>query len=430
MKPYSQMTPQELEAQYLSVKAEYKKAKAMAADLNMARGKPSPAQLDLSRHMLNVLSEDSNLIAEDGLDCANYGGLAGIHEARRFMAEILDTTQDHVILFGSASLNAMYDAVARAMTNGVLGHTPWSQLDDVKFLCPCPGYDRHFNICEHLGIDMVPIEMTPEGPDMSTIERLVASDESIKGIWCVPQYSNPQGYTYSDETVMRFANLKCAAKDFRIFWDNAYCVHHLYDSPKQQDHVANILDACNQAGNPDLVYVFCSTAKITFPGAGISCMAASKKNIDATLKDISNQTISHDKLNQLRHVRFLKDAEGLKRHMSKHAKLLRPKFELLLKIFDEDLSEAEVGTWTKPLGGYFITYTGKKNTARRIVELAKDAGVTLTPAGAPFPYGDDREDATLRIAPSFPSMEELEVAGRIFTLCARLATLEVLFKSR
>ena len=430
MKSYKQMTREELQEQYLSLQSEYTKVKAIAANLNMARGKPSQAQLDLSRHMLNVLSSDSDLFSEDGLDCANYGGLAGIAEARRFMADVLGTTPEYVILFGSASLNAMYDAVARAMTNGVLGQTPWAKLDEVKFLCPCPGYDRHFNICEHFGIDMVPIDMTPEGPDMSTIEKFVAADESIKGIWCVPQYSNPQGYTYSDETVKRFANLKCAAKDFRIFWDNAYCVHHLYDDPQKQDYVANILDACNQAGNPDLVYVFCSTAKITFPGAGISCMAASKKNIDATLKAISNQTISHDKLNQLRHVRFLKDMKGLKKHMSKHAKLLRPKFELLLDIFDEDLTEAEVGTWTKPRGGYFITYTGYKNTAHRIVELAKDAGVTLTPAGAPFPYCVDQQDSTLRIAPSFPSLEELEVAGRVFTLCARLATLEVLCKSR
>ena len=333
-----------------------------------------------------------------------------------------------MIIFGNSSLNVMYDTVARAMTHGVMGSTPWCKLDKVKFLCPVPGYDRHFAITEHFGIEMINIPMTSEGPDMDLVEELVNNDPAVKGIWCVPKYSNPQGITYSDETVFRFANLKPAAEDFRIFWDNAYCVHHLYED--KQDYLLEILMECKKAGNPDMVYKFSSTSKISFPGSGIAAMAAS----DANLKDIRNmmkvQTIGHDKVNQLRHVRFFKDIHGIVEHMKKHADILRPKFETVLEVLDKELGGLEIGSWIAPRGGYFISFDALDGCAKAIVAKAKEAGVVLTGAGATFPYGKDPHDSNIRIAPSYPTPEELEMAADIFVLSVKLVSIDKILEEK
>ena len=428
MARYADMTVEELRALQRQLEDEYQAYCAKGLDLNMARGKPGADQLALSAAMLDTLNSSSELVAEDGTDCRNYGVLTGIPEARKFMADMLGTVPEQVIVCGNASLNIEYDMMARAMVHGVLGSTPWLKLDTVKFLCPAPGYDRHFAICEHFGIEMIAVEMTPTGPDMDEVERLVAEDSAIKGMWCVPMYSNPQGYTYSDDTVRRIAALKPAAEDFRVFWDNAYCVHHLYDEPENQDKLLEILDACAQAGNPELVYEFCSTSKITFPGAGIAAIASGPENIASIAQLMNAQTIGHDKLNQLRHVRFLKDARGLAEHMSKHAALLRPKFEAVLDILEEDLGQADVATWAHPRGGYFISFEGPQGSAKAIVAKAAAAGVKMTNAGATYPYGDDPRDSNIRIAPSYPNKDELEQAARIFTLCVRLVAIELLLK--
>ena len=340
---------------------------------------------------------------------------------------MLDVAPEQAIVCGASSLNVMFDTIARAWISGLGGQLPWSKLDSVKFICPVPGYDRHFAICEHFGIEMIPVELGEDGPDVAEVARLVA-DPAVKGIWCVPQYSNPCGYTYSDEVVRGLTALKPAASDFRIFWDNAYAVHHLYDEPTQQDHVLNIIDACADAGHPDMVFEFCSTSKVTLPGAGISAFVSSVANVNEMLAAMGAQTIGFDKLNQLRHVRFLKDAEGVAAHMSKHAELLRPRFEKVLEIFDEDLGDTGIGSWTRPRGGYFISFTGLDGTAKATVAKAKEAGVALTGAGATWPYGNDPHDSNIRIAPSFPSIEELEQAARIFTVCARMTALEKLME--
>ena len=329
MPAYADMTTEELAAKRDELMREYEAIKAKGLALNMARGKPSSAQLDLSMPMLASVTTYEDCLAEDGTDCRNYGVLDGIPEAKRLMASMLDDDADHVIVFGSSSLNIMYDTMARCWSFGTLGHTPWSKLDEVKWLCPCPGYDRHFGVTEAFGITMIPVTMTADGPDMDEVERLVAADASVKGIWCVPKYSNPGGVTYSDEVVRRLAAMPCAAEDFRIFWDNAYGIHHLYDAPEQQDQLLDIRAACDEAGNPDRCFKFASTSKVTFPGAGISAMAASAANIADVKARMNPQVIGHDKLNQLRHVRFLRDAKGLAAHMSKHAAILRPKFELV-----------------------------------------------------------------------------------------------------
>ena len=422
MKKMDEMSKEELLREKEELLAAYKDYESQGLKLNMARGKPSLEQLNLSFPMMDVMNSYNGMAAEDGTDCRNYGELEGIEEARRLIAEIMDTTADHVICFGNSSLNVMYDMVSRAMTHGVCGSTPWVKLPEVKFLCPVPGYDRHFAITEFFGIKMINIPMLETGPDMDLVEQYVKSDPSIKGIWCVPKFSNPEGVIYSDETVLRFANLKPAAEDFRIYWDNAYSVHYLYDDKKPQ--IPDLVRECQKAGNPDLVYKFASTSKITFPGSGISGMAVSKRNRDSILEMLKIQTIGPDKVNQLRHVRFLKNRAGVEEQMKKHAAILRPKFEMVEKVLDTELLARGIGSYLKPLGGYFISYNAPEGTAKRIVQLAKECGVTMTGAGAPFPYGKDPKDSVIRIAPSFPPLEELEKAAEIFAICVKLATIE------
>ena len=384
MKAYQELSKEELVSLKAELEKKFEDAKGKGLKLDMSRGKPSVAQLDMGMDIFDVLNSTSDLTSMEGIDVRNYGVLDGILEAKNMMADIMGVTADHVIVYGNASLNVMFDAVSSAMTHGVMGNTPWCKLDKVKFLCPAPGYDRHFAITQHFGIEMIAVSMTPQGPDMDMVEKLVSEDESIKGIWCVPKYSNPQGYTYSDETVRRFANLKPAAKDFRIFWDNAYSVHHLYDEEERQDKVLEILAECEKAGNPDMVYEFASTSKISFSGAGVAAIATSKGNLECIKKTLAIQTIGHDKINQLRHVRYFKDFDGIKAHMRKHAALMRPKFEAVLEVLDRELSGTGIGAWTKPNGGYFISFDAMEGCAKDIVAKCKEAGVTLTGAGATY----------------------------------------------
>ncbi len=419
MKKYAEMNKQELQDEITLLKAQYKKYQEMDLSLNMARGKPCREQLDLSMGLMDALNSEADLSCEDGTDCRNYGVLTGIDEAKVLIGAMMENKPENIIIYGNSSLNVMYDTVSRAYTHGIMGNTPWCKLDKVKFLCPVPGYDRHFAITEYFGIEMINVDMTPEGPDMDKVEELVSSDESIKGIWCVPKYSNPQGYSYSDETVRRFARLKPAAKDFRIFWDNAYGIHHLYDN--DQDYLIEILEECKKAGNPDLVYKFASTSKITFPGSGIAALATSLNNLDDIKAQLTNQTIGHDKVNQLRHVRFFGDIEGMKQHMRKHADIIRPKFEAVLEILDRDLAPCGIGEWTKPKGGYFISFDAPEGCAKDIVDRAKKAGVTMTGAGATYPYKKDPHDSNIRIAPTYPSLYDLRTAMDIFTVCVRLS---------
>ena len=424
MKAYQELTKEELLSLKAKLSAEYEEAKAKGLKLDMSRGKPAASQLDMGMDFMDVLDSQSNMKTGDGMDVRNYGGLDGIPEAKQLMADIMGVKAENVIVCGNASLSIMYDTVSRSMTHGVLGSTPWCKLDQVKFLCPVPGYDRHFAITQHFGIEMITVPMTPQGPDMDMVEKLVAKDEAIKGIWCVPKYSNPQGYSYSDETVKRMAALKPAAKDFRIFWDNAYAIHHLY--PEKQDEILEILSECEKAGNPDMVYEFCSTSKVTFAGAGIAAIASSKANLDAMRKSMTIQTIGYDKINQLRHVRYFKNIDGIKAHMQKHAEMLRPKFEAVLKVLDEELSGMGIGSWSRPNGGYFISFDAMEGCAKAIVAKCKVAGVVLTGAGATFPYGKDPKDSNIRIAPSFPTPEEMAMATDLFVLCVKLVSVEKL----
>ena len=422
MQKYSEMTKEELNVEYALLKQQYKEFQYKALSLDMSRGKPSPEQLDLSMGMMDVLGPQADMTGEDGVDCRNYGDLEGIPECKELLADIMEVNPDNIIIYGNSSLNVMFDFISRSYTHGVMGSTPWCKLPSVKFLCVVPGYDRHFKITEYFGIEMINVPMLETGPDMDMVEQLVSSDDSIKGIWCVPKYSNPTGNSYDDETVRRFARLKPAAADFRIYWDNAYTVHHLYDH--HQDHLIEILAECKRAGNPDMVYKFASTSKITFSGSGIAACAASLNNLEDIRKQLSIQTIGHDKVNQLRHVRFFKDIHGVVEHMRKHADILRPKFEAVENIFEEELGGLEIGTWTKPNGGYFISFDSLAGCAKEIVARAKKAGVKLTPAGAAFPYGKDPEDKNIRIAPSYPSLQEIEQAARLFTLCVKLVSVK------
>ena len=426
MQSYQEMTKEELLAEKKSLEAEYKKFQQRGLKLDMSRGKPSQEQLDLSMGMMDVLASYVDLTCEDGTDCRNYGVLDGIHEAKVLIGDMIECNPDNIIIYGNSSLNIMYDTIARSMTHGVMGSTPWCKLDKVKFLCPVPGYDRHFAITEYFGIEMINVPMLPTGPDMDMVEKLVSEDPAIKGIWCVPKYSNPQGYTYSEETVKRFARLKPAAPDFRIYWDNAYSVHHLYDDEKEQDFLLEILEECAKAGNPDIVYKFTSTSKISFPGSGIAAVAASKANLDDFRKYMTVQTIGHDKLNQLRHVRFFKNLDGVHAHMSKHAAILRPKFEMVEATLEKELGGLGIGSWTTPKGGYFISFESMDGCAKAIVAKAKEAGVVMTGAGATYPYGKDPKDSNIRIAPSFPPLEELEKAAQVFVVCVKLASVEKL----
>ena len=423
MKSYKELSSQELVQLRDELLKEYENIKAKNLSLDMSRGKPSADQLDISMELMDVLSSKDSLVS-DGVDCRNYGILAGITDAKQLLADMIEVPVDNVIIYGNSSLNIMYDTVSRSYSHGVLGNTPWCKLDKVKFLCPVPGYDRHFAITEFFGIEMINIPMLPTGPDMDMVEKLVESDESIKGIWCVPKYSNPQGITYSDETVLRFANLKPKAKDFRIYWDNAYGVHHLYDD--DQDYLIEILDACTKAGNPDMVYKFCSTSKISFPGSGVAAIAASDANIAEIKKQLTIQTIGHDKLNQLRHVRFYGDMEGVHKYMKKHADILRPKFEMVTDTLENELGSLEIGEWIKPKGGYFVSFDSLPGCAKKIVAKCKEAGITMTNAGATYPYGKDPNDSNIRIAPSFPTIDELKEAMEVFTLCVKLVSVEKL----
>ena len=427
MKACQELSKEELLTLQSSLQKEFEDAKGKGLKLDMSRGKPAVSQLMMGMDIMDTLTSESDMKSEEGVDVRNYGGMDGIAEAKRLMADIMGVDPSQVIVFGNASLSIMYDTVSRSVTHGVMGSTPWCKLDKVKFLCPAPGYDRHFAITQHFGIEMITVPMLPTGPDMDMVEELVSNDESIKGIWCVPKYSNPQGYSYSDETVRRFANLKPAAKDFRIYWDNAYAVHHLYED--RQDEILEILSECEKAGNPDMVFEFCSTSKISFSGAGIAAMAASKANLDFVKKSMTIQTIGYDKINQLRHVRYFKDIQGIREHMRKHADLLRPKFEAVQDVLDKELSGLGIGSWTKPNGGYFISFQTMDGCAKAIVAKCKEAGVVLTNAGATYPYGIDPKDSNIRIAPSFPTPEEMAVATDLFVLCVKLVSVEKLLEN-
>ena len=405
----SQMTKEQLTAFRDENLALYNDFKAKGLCLNMARGNPCKEQLELSVDMLNVFN-DGDFMSTSGNDVRNYGLLDGIPEAKSFFSEMIGVNTDEIIIFGNSSLNAMFWTVQSAFNKGILGNTPWSKLDKVKFLCPVPGYDRHFKVTEFFGVEMINIPMTSTGPDMDMIEKLVAEDDSVKGIWCVPQYSNPDGIVYSDETVKRFASLKPAAKDFRIFWDNAYCIHHLVDSPKQ---ILNILDEAKKAGNENIVYIFGSTSKITFPGAGVAVMGASKENIDELKKYLGISIISYDKMNQLRHVKFFGTFSNMQEHMKKHMAIIAPKFRLVCDMLNKEIAPLGIGSWTDPQGGYFISFNAL-------------AGVTLTGAGATFPYGVDPDDKNIRLAPTYPSLDDLKKAMELFVICVKLVSAEKL----
>ncbi len=418
MKSYKDLSKEELKKEIEILQKRYNEFKAQNLKLDMTRGKPCAEQLDISMDILDIPAKELRKTA-DGTDCFNYGVLDGIPEAKALFAEMLEVSTDEIMVGGNSSLNLMYDTVARAMSLGILGNTPWSKLEGVKFLCPSPGYDRHFAICELFGIEMITVDMKQDGPDMDTIEKLVSEDESIKGIWCVPKYSNPDGITYTDEVVDRFANLKPKAKDFRIFWDNAYCVHHLSDNP---DKLKNILKACKDAGNENMVYIFSSTSKISFPGAGVAVMATSAENLKGVKKSLTIQTIGHDKINQLRHAKYFKSLEGINAHMKKHADILEPKFNTVLEILDAELGGKDIASWNKPNGGYFVSLNTMDNCAKEVAKLAGEAGVALTKAGATFPYGNDPRDRNLRIAPTMPPVEELKKAIEVLGICVQLVS--------
>ena len=422
MKKFSELTKEEMN----NLKVEYEKdiqlLKALKLNLDMSRGKPCKEQLDLSMDLMSVLDKHSNLICSDGTDCRNYGSLGGIKEARELLATFMENKVDNILIYGNSSLNVMYTMIMQAWVFGILGNKPWCKLDKVKFLCPVPGYDRHFAICEEFGIEMINVPMSETGPDMDLIEKLVSDDDSIKGIWCVPKYSNPDGYTYSDETVKRFAKLKTKAKDFRIFWDNAYTVHHLYDEPDKRDHIIEILSECEKCGNPNIVYKFASTSKICFPGSGVASLAASDENIEDIKKHLKIQTIGYDKVNELRHVYYFKNLLGIKSHMMEHAKILRPKFELVLNTFEKELSDLDMVRWTKPHGGYFVSFYAMRGTAKDIVAKCKEVGVKLTDAGASYPYHKDPDDSNIRIAPSYPNIKDLETALKVFVTVVKYVT--------
>ena len=427
MKSYKEMSKEELAALKTELEKAYEDAKGKGLKLDMSRGKPSIAQLDMTMPIMDVLNAESDLRTEAGVDCRNYGVMDGIPEAKALMGAMMGVAPEKVIVCGNASLTIMYNTVSRSVTHGVCGSTPWCKLDKVKFLCPVPGYDRHFAVTEHFGIEMINIPMTPTGPDMDLVEKYVNEDPAVKGIWCVPKYSNPQGITYSDETVKRFAALKPAAEDFRIFWDNAYGIHDLYEDDR--DELLDIMTECEKAGNPDMVYIFASTSKVSFSGSGIAAIAASEKNLADIRKTMTIQTIGYDKINQLRHVRYFKDINGLRAQMKKEADILRPKFEAVISTLEEELSGLGIGEWIKPKGGYFISFNTMEGCAKEVVAKCKEAGVVLTGAGATYPYGKDPQDSNIRIAPSFPTPEEMQQATELFVLCVKLVSVNKLLEA-
>lgn len=428
MKAFRELTREELLEQKDELERAFAVVKEKNLSLDMSRGKPSVAQLEMGMGIMDALNSTSSMKTQTGTDTRNYGVLDGIPEAKKLMADMMQTKPENVIVCGNASLPIMFDTVSRSMTHGVLGSTPWCKLDKVKFLCPAPGYDRHFAITAYFGIEMITIPMSPTGPDMDMVEELVSKDASIKGIWCVPKYSNPQGYTYSDETVRRFAALKPAAEDFRIYWDNAYAVHDLYED--RADQLLDIISECEKAGNPDLVYEFASTSKVSFAGSGISAVASSKANLEGIKKSMTVQTIGYDKVNQLRHVNYFKDIQGIHAQMMRHAQILRPKFEAVLQVLEEELGGLGIGEWTKPNGGYFISFEAMEGCAKAIVAKCKEAGVVLTGAGATYPYGKDPKDSNIRIAPSFPTPEEMAQATDLFVLCVKLVSVDKLLETK
>lgn len=413
---------EDLENEYSALVKQFENIKGMGLNLNMARGKPGKEQLDLSLPMLDVINSKTDFIGVDGVDYRNYGVLEGIEECRKLFAEILGVDYTKVMVGGCSSLNMMFDTISCMMTASIAeGCKPWYEVKNRKFLCPVPGYDRHFGITQYYDFEMIPVPMTESGPDMDIVEKLVESDDSIKGIWCVPKYSNPQGITYSDDTVRRFAALKPAAKDFRIIWDNAYCIHDVTDTP---DSLLNIMDECIKTGNEDLPILFSSTSKITFPGAGVAAMAASDANMAVFKKRYNYEVISYDKLNMLRHVRFLGDYQGLLEHMKKHKAVLKPKFDIVVNTLSAELKPIGIGEWTNPNGGYFVSIDVLNGTAKRVVALCKEAGVVLTGAGATYPLGNDPDDKNIRIAPTFPPNDELQTAMDVFCICVKLAACE------
>ncbi len=420
---YKDYSEDKLNELFKELTAQYEEYKAKNLKLDMSRGKPAAEQLDLTIDMLTHCL-DGDYKSENGIDCRNYGVLDGIPEAKELMMSMLDVKEDEIIVGGNSSLQLMYDTIARAMLLGVLGgDKPWSKNERVKFLCPAPGYDRHFAICESMGIEMITVPYKEDGPDMDMVEKYVSEDEEIKGIWCVPMYSNPTGITYSDEVVKRFANLSPKAKDFRIFWDNAYCIHHLTDTP---DKLLNLLEEAKKNGKENMVFMFTSTSKVSFPGGGIACIGASAANINFIKSQMTYQTIGYDKLNQLRHAKFFKNAEGLKAHMLKHRAIIGPKFEVVLNMLEKEIKPLGIADWHKPNGGYFVSFNGMEGTAKRIVTLCKEAGVVLTGAGATYPYGNDPKDSNIRIAPTFPTVSELTTAMEIFCISVKLASVEKL----
>ena len=424
---YKEYSAEQLAAELDSLREEYGDYRSMGLNLNMARGCPGKEQLSLSLKMLDIIHSDSDCRTEDGSDCRNYGVLEGIPECKKLMAEMLEVDPDMVMVGGNSSLNMMFDTISCFMTKPVVEGMPaWGEVPDRKFICPVPGYDRHFGITEYFGFQMLPVPMTFDGPDMDAVEHLI-KDPTVKGIWCVPKYSNPQGITYSDATVRRFASLKPAARDFRIMWDDAYCIHDLTDTP---DHLISIMQECKKTGSIDLPICFCSTSKITFPGSGVAAMAASPNNMKVIKKKYKFQTIGYDKINMLRHVRFFGDFGGILEHMQKHRAILEPRFDLVIGKIESQLSEYGVIRYLKPNGGYFVCVDVMDGTAKRVVELCKKAGVILTPAGATYPYGKDPRDSNIRIAPTFPSIEELGKAMDVFCVCVRLAAVERLFEAK
>ena len=422
---YLEMSKEKLGVERDQLLRRYNEYKKMSLQLDLSRGKPGQKQLDLLTGMLDCISDAKDCRSDTGYDYRNYGILDGIAECKELFAEIMEVDVKNVIVCGNSSLNIMFDFISQCMTHGA-GSTPWAKLDKIKFLCPVPGYDRHFTICEHFGIEMINVPMNSDGPDMDVIEELI-KDETVKGMFCVPKYSNPQGITFSDEVVKRVAALKPAAKDFRIIWDNAYCVHDLNDTP---DKLLNIFDECAKNGTEDMIIEVTSTSKISFPGAGVSAVAASDNNIKMIKNRMSKQTIGNDKINQLRHSLYFKNIDGVKAHMKRHAAIIAPKFEIVLEELAKSVEPYNIATWEKPNGGYFISLDVMNGCAKRVVELCKEAGVVLTGAGATYPYGKDPDDKNIRIAPTFPSVDELKTATKILCVCVKLATVEKLLENK
>ncbi|MCQ2417061.1 MAG: aminotransferase [Oscillospiraceae bacterium] len=421
----SGMSREALQACLAETQAAYDAFQAKKLSLNMARGKPGPEQLDLTMPLLNALPADASLISESGDDTRNYGLLEGIAEAKKLFADILGAKPNEMFIGGNSSLELMFACLQIAYVKGISGCAPWCRQDTIRFLCPVPGYDRHFALTEYFGVEMIPVPTDENGPDMAMVKQYVEQDETVKGIWCVPIYANPSGIVYSDDTVRAFAALKPAAKDFRIFWDNAYCIHHLTDSPRTP---LTINAACEEAGNEGIFYQFVSTSKVTFPGAGVAALNTSRENMDELSKHLGVQTIGFDKTNQLRHVRYFENADNMRTHMKLHQAILKPKFDIVLDMLEQEIRPLGIGEWTKPEGGYFVSFNAPQGTAKRIVQLCKDGGVVLTSAGATYPYKNDPMDSNIRIAPTYPSCDELKLAMELFCICVRLAALEQLTK--